>query len=153
VRAACRLPVIAKLSPNVPEFLEVAKASHANGADCVTVSNTFIGMAVDIKNRKPKITNVTAGYSGPGIKPLALRNVWIVIKNLKIPVIASGGIMNVSDALEFLITGASAVEVGTAHFINPRAGVEIIEGIKAYMLEYNTACVKDIIGSLKCSNR
>lgn len=142
--------VITKLSPNVTDIVKIAEAAQDAGSDAVSLVNTFKAMAVDIEKRRPVIATVTGGLSGPCIKPIALRMVWETASKLDIPVIGMGGIMNTGDALEFLICGASAIAVGTANFINPRAAVDIISGIEDYLRERNLSNIKDIIGSLTC---
>ncbi len=149
VREKTRLPVMVKLSPNVTDIVEIAKSVEAAGADSVSLINTITGMAIDARTRRPVLANITGGLSGPAIKPVALRMVWQVAGQVNIPVIGVGGIMNAEDAVEFLIAGASAVQVGTANFINPRATQEIVEGIETYMLENNINCLDTLIGSLQ----
>lgn len=133
VRSATRKPLWVKLSPNVPDIGAIARAAEEAGADAVTLINTLIGMAVDPRTRRPKLSNVTGGLSGPAIKPVALRMVWEACKAVKIPVIGIGGIQTAEDALEFLLVGAAAVQVGTANFRNPNACVEIIDGIRDFL--------------------
>lgn len=140
-REATDLAIIAKLSPNVTDIVKIAAAAEGAGADAVSLVNTFLGMAVDIEKKRPVLGNITGGLSGPAIKPIALRMVWEVYKKVGISVIGIGGIMNSEDAIEFILCGASAIQVGTANFVNPRASTEIIKGIKKY-LKYNK--VKDI---------
>ncbi len=149
VRSSTRLPVIVKLSPNVTDIVAIARAVEAGGADCVSLINTLRGMAINIEKREPELYNVTGGLSGPAIKPVALRMVWEVANGVSVPVIGIGGIMNHRDALEFLIAGARAVQVGTANFINPAATVEIIEGIEKFLSENGIERIGEIIGSLK----
>lgn len=147
VRRRTKKPVMVKLSPNVTDITEIARAAEATGADSLSLINTITGMAIDIRTRRSKLANITGGLSGPAIKPVALRMVWQTAQCVKIPVIGIGGIMNAADALEFLIAGAAAVQVGTANFVNPRAAIEIIEGIEAFLIENNISDVKEIIGS------
>ena len=149
VRNQTSKPVIAKLSPNVTDITEIARAVEAAGADCISLINTITAMAVDINTRRPKIANIIGGLSGPAIKPVALRMVWQVARISKIPIIGIGGIMTAEDALEFLIAGASAIQVGTANFINPHATDEIINGIEAFLIERDISSVKDIVGTLE----
>ncbi|MEN8246385.1 MAG: dihydroorotate dehydrogenase [Thermodesulfobacteriota bacterium] len=149
VRARTHLPVMVKLSPNVTDVVEIAKSVEAAGADSVSLINTITGMAVDARTRRPILANITGGLSGPAIKPVALRMVWQVAGQVNIPVIGVGGIMNAEDAVEFLIAGACAVQVGTANFINPRATQEIVSGIESYMRQNNIDCLDDLIGSLR----
>jgi dihydroorotate dehydrogenase (NAD+) catalytic subunit len=141
-------PVIVKLTPNVSDITVLAKAVEQAGAHALSVINTLTGMAVDINTRRPRLGNVSGGLSGPAIKPVALFMVYQTAKAVRIPVIGIGGILNTTDALEFMIAGASAVQVGTANFINPRATIEIIEGIRDYCLKNNIEQVSDITGSL-----
>jgi dihydroorotate dehydrogenase (NAD+) catalytic subunit len=149
VRGETDLPVIVKLTPNVTDITEIARAVESAGADAVSMINTLTGMSVDIERRRPHLANVTGGLSGPAVKPVALRMVWQVVRSVKIPVIGIGGISTAADALEFLITGASAVQIGTANFIHPAATMEIIDGIEDYMIRHRIACMKDLIGSLQ----
>jgi len=149
VREKTRLPLIAKLSPNVTDIRVIAHSVEKAGADAVSLINTITGMAVDVPTRKPKLANITGGLSGPAIKPIALRMVWEAAQAVRIPVIGIGGIMNATDAMEFFIVGARAVQVGTANFVNPRATVEIVEGLKHYLAENNISDINEIIGSLK----
>ncbi len=144
-------PIIAKLSPNVTSIADIAAAAQDAGADAVSLVNTFMAMAVDIKKRKPVLGNVTGGLSGPAIKPIALKMVYDVKKRVKIPIIAMGGIMTAEDALEFLITGATMVAVGTANFIDPQVPIKVLEGIKKYMKENKILNIRELIGSLKTS--
>jgi len=149
VKKATRLPVITKLSPNVTDISEIAKAAQGGGSDILSLVNTFFGLALDVETRKPKLGNVTGGLSGPAIKPQALYMVREVFQATKMPIIGMGGIMNTQDALEFIICGASAVAIGTATFINPRVSIEIIKGIKKYLQENKIGSVKKLIGRLK----
>jgi dihydroorotate dehydrogenase (NAD+) catalytic subunit len=122
---------------------------EAAGADSISLINTITGMAIDIESRRPKLANITGGLSGPAIKPIALRMVWQVAQSVKIPVIGVGGIMNATDALEFMIAGAAAVQIGTANFINPRATLDVIEGIESYLIAKEIPDISEIIGSLE----
>ncbi len=149
VRKQTSKPLIAKLSPNVSDITEIALAVQEAGADCLSLINTITAMVIDIDTRRPKLANITGGLSGPAIKPVALRMVWQVAQVANIPVIGIGGIMNAEDALEFFIAGASAIQVGTANFINPRATTEIIDGIKSYLERKNISSLKEIIGSME----
>lgn len=149
VKNISKVPVIAKLSPNVTDIAEIAKAAEDAGADAVSLINTFVAMAVDIKKRESVLGNFTGGLSGPAIKPIAVSMVHEVYKAVKVPVIGMGGIMTAKDALEFLIAGATMVAVGTANFINPRAPLDVLEGIKTYMKENKINNMNEIIGSLK----
>jgi dihydroorotate dehydrogenase (NAD+) catalytic subunit len=148
VRNATSLPVIAKLSPNVTDVVPFAdRAAHA-GADALSLINTLLGMAIDIKSRKPKIANVTGGLSGPAIRPVAVRIVWQVYRAVGLPIIGMGGIMNASDAVEFMLAGATAVAVGTANFISPTATVEIVEGIERYLTDNGIDHAPHIVGKV-----
>ncbi len=149
LRALTKKTLIMKLTPNVTHVSDFAKAVEAEGADAVSVTNTFIGMAVDIKKRTPKLSTTTGGLSGPAIKPLALAKVYEATQSVKIPVIGIGGIMTAEDALEFLIVGASAVEIGTANYIDPSAGVTIAEGIERFCVEQKIHSLSELVGSLK----
>lgn len=145
----CDIPVIVKLSPNVSDIAVVAQAVEEGGADGVSLINTLIGMAIDLDSRRPALANVIGGLSGPAIKPVALRMVYQVAQRVDIPVVGIGGIDCARDALEFLVAGATAVQVGTANFINPRAGEEIVEGIAAYVKEHKLDSIRDLIGTLQ----
>ncbi len=141
-------PVIVKLSPNVTDIALMARAVEEAGADAISLINTLIGMAIDIHSRRPKLANRTGGLSGPAVKPVALRMVWQAAQAVRIPVIGIGGIATAEDALEFILAGASAVQVGTANFYNPQAAMEIIDGIKAYLSRYQETSLSGIIGGL-----
>jgi dihydroorotate dehydrogenase (NAD+) catalytic subunit len=149
VRAQTSKPLMVKLSPNVTDIAEIATSVVAAGADSISLINTITGMAVDIETRRPKLANVTGGLSGPAIKPIALRMVWQVVQTVDVPVIGIGGIMTAEDALEFLIVGATAVQIGTANFVNPNAAMEIIDGIESYLAARGIRRLSDIIGSLE----
>ncbi len=148
IRSETDLPLIVKLTPNVTDIAGIALAVEAAGADAVSLINTLTGMSVDIEKRRPHLANVTGGLSGPAIRPVALRMVWQVVRAVKVPVIGIGGIRTASDALEFLITGAIAVEIGTANFVQPSATLEILDGIVDYMNRHNIGKITDLIGSL-----
>ncbi|OGP80919.1 MAG: dihydroorotate dehydrogenase B catalytic subunit [Deltaproteobacteria bacterium RBG_16_64_85] len=148
VRKATGKSLWVKLSPNVADIASVAAAAEGAGADAVSLINTIVGMAVDHRTRRPKLSNVTGGLSGPAIKPVALRMVWEVCRRVKIPVIGIGGIQTAADALEFLLVGASAVQVGTANFRNPRACVEILEGVETFLREERLAGISEYRGKL-----
>lgn len=148
VRRVCSKPLIVKLSPNVTDITEIARAVEGQGADSVSLVNTFLGMAIDAEKRIPLLSTVTGGLSGPAIKPIALRMVWQVYNAVKIPVIGMGGIMNAADAIEFILAGASAVQVGTAIFKDPFIPLHIIEGIKDYMERHKLQSINDLIGNL-----
>lgn len=142
-------PVIIKLSPNVTDITVMAKAVEEAGADMISLINTLIGMAIDVKSWRPVLGNVSGGLSGPAVKPVALRLVWQVAQVVKIPIIGMGGIMTAEDAIEFLLAGASAVAVGTANFVNPSAAQDVADGIKDYLKERNLTDVKELVGQLK----
>jgi len=149
VRGETRLPLIVKLTPNVTDITEIALAAEAAGADAVSLINTLTGMSVDIETRRPHLANVTGGLSGPAIRPVALRMVWQVVHAIKIPVIGIGGIMTAPDALEFIIAGARAIQVGTANFINPASMLNILDGIEEYLIRHRMRDIMELIGSLK----
>jgi dihydroorotate dehydrogenase (NAD+) catalytic subunit len=149
IRKQITKPLMVKLSPNVTDITEIAKSVEAEGADSISLINTITGMAIDIETRRPKIGNITGGLSGPAIKPVALRMVWQVAQTVNIPVVGIGGIMTAKDALEFLIAGAVAVQIGTANFINPHATTDIIDGIETFLMERNISDISDIIATLK----
>lgn len=149
VRRSTRLPVMVKLSPNVTDIVAMARSVEAAGADAISLINTLIGMAIDARTRKPKLANIIGGLSGPAIKPVALRMVWQVASAVKIPVVGIGGIGTAEDAIEFLLAGATAVQVGTANFYNPAAASQIIAGIEEYLHQQGESSVRSIIGSLK----
>lgn len=148
VRKVCRKTLIVKLSPNVTDIAEMARAGEAAGADCISLINTILGMAIDINTRRPILGNVMGGLSGPAVKPIAVRMVYQVSKAVKIPVIGMGGISNADDAVEFLLAGASAVMIGTAGFVNPCVWAETIDGIKLYMEKHGFGKISDITGAL-----
>jgi dihydroorotate dehydrogenase (NAD+) catalytic subunit len=148
VRKATKLPLIVKLSPNVTDIGLMARVAEDAGADAVSLINTLTGMTIDIQTRRPKLANITGGLSGPAVKPVAVRMVWEVYRSVKIPVIGMGGIMSGEDAVEFMLAGATAVAVGTANFINPRATLEILSGIESYMKEKKVADVRDLTGGM-----
>lgn len=149
VKAETSLPVIVKLTPNVTDITVIAEAVEKAGADAISLINTLTGMSVDLKTRKPHLKNITGGLSGPAIKPVALRMVWQVVQRVSVPVIGIGGIMTAEDALEFLILGAKAVQIGTANFINPHATLNVIEGIKNYLSANKIKDVNEIIGTFQ----
>ena len=135
-----------KLSPNVTSIQEIALAAEASGADSVSLINTLMGMAINVKTRKPVLSTITGGLSGPCVKPVALRMVWQVAKAVKIPVVGLGGISCANDAIEFLLAGASAIQIGTANFIDPTISVKVVDGINEYLNQNGFKSVKDIIG-------
>ena len=149
VKEVTGLPVIVKLTPNVTDITAIAAAVEKAGADAISLINTLTGMSVDIFTRRPHLKNVTGGLSGPAIKPVALRMVWQVLQKISIPVIGIGGIMNAEDALEFLILGAKAVQIGTANFINPQATIEIIADIERYMELNGIKNISKLIGTFR----
>ncbi len=149
VRKAYDKTLIVKLSPNVTNIAEIARAVEAAGADSVSLINTLLGMAIDAEKRKPILSTITGGMSGAAVKPIALRMVWQVAQAVKIPVIGLGGIMNWRDAVEFLLAGATAIQIGTANFIDPAITVKVAQGIDDYLNRHGFTSVKDIIGGLE----
>jgi len=149
VRRVTQRPVIAKLTPNVTDIAEIARAVEGAGADGISLINTLVGMAIDVARRRPILGNVTGGLSGPAVKPVALAMVWKVHQAVDVPLMGIGGIATARDALEFIIAGASLVQVGTASFVDPNAGVEIVEGIQAYCEERGIEDVGSLVGSLE----
>ncbi|MDR0895035.1 MAG: dihydroorotate dehydrogenase [Prevotellaceae bacterium] len=149
VRAVYRKTLIVKLSPNVTDITEIARAVEQGGADSVSLINTMLGMAIDAERRRPVLSTITGGLSGPAVKPVALRMVWQVAKAVKIPVIGLGGIMNWRDAVEFMLAGASAVQIGTANFIDPTVTVKVIAGIDDYLERHGYRSVREIVGALE----
>ncbi len=149
VKGATNLPVVMKLSPNVTDICAIAESVEAAGADALSLINTLTGMAVDVERRRPHLYNITGGLSGPAVKPVALRMVWQVVNRVRIPVIGLGGIMNATDALEFLIVGAKAVQVGTASFVDPCATLKVLDGIVQYLREHRLSDLSALIGSLE----
>ncbi|ADH86683.1 dihydroorotate dehydrogenase [Desulfurivibrio alkaliphilus] len=148
VRRASKLPLIIKLSPNVTDIQLMARSVAESGADAVSLINTLLGMAIDLAGRRPRLANVVGGLSGPAIKPVALRMVWQAAQAVKIPVIGIGGIMTAEDALEFIVAGAHAVQVGTANFVNPGATEEIVEGIAAYLAKQGLKSINQLRNTL-----
>ncbi len=151
VRKVYPKTLIVKLSPNVTDITEIARVVEDEGADALSLINTLLGMAIDAKTRRPMLSTITGGLSGPAIKPIALRMVWQVSKVVKVPIIGIGGIMNTNDAVEFLLAGASAIQVGTANFIDPQATIKIIEGLERYLAEHNITDINELIGGLNVS--
>ena len=149
VRAETKRPIILKLSPNVTDITEIARAGEAEGADAVSLINTLLGMAIDARTRRPKLARNVGGLSGPAVKPVALRMVWQVASAVSIPVIGCGGITTGEDAVEFLLAGATAVQVGTANFVDPTSAVRIVDGITEYCREQGVNRVSELIGALK----
>lgn len=148
-RAKTQLPLIAKLSPNVTDIAEIAKAAERGGADILSAINTLVGMAVNWRKREPLVANYTGGLSGPAVKPVALRCVWQVANAVKLPVIAIGGISNADDVLEFMVAGASAVQLGTILFVEPNAGQTIHAGLKERLIEAGVKRISELVGTLK----
>ncbi len=146
VRAVYSKKLIVKLSPNVTNIVDFAKVVEEEGADSISLINTLLGMSVDVEKMTPALSTITGGLSGPAIKPVALRMVWQVAKEVKVPVIGIGGIMTTSDALEFFLAGASAVQIGTASFIDPLASIKILEGIENYLIKKGISDIKEIVG-------
>ena len=146
VRAAYKKKLIVKLSPNVTNIVDFARVVEEEGADSISLINTLLGMSIDVTKMRPSLSTITGGLSGPAIKPVALRMVWQVANAVKIPVIGMGGIMNTADALEFILAGASAAQIGTASFIDPQASVKILEGIEEYLLRKGIKDINEIIG-------
>ncbi len=149
VRRAYPKTLVVKLSPNVTDIASIAKAVEAEGADAVSLINTLLGMAVNAETQRPVLSTVTGGLSGACVKPIALRMVWQVYHAVKVPIIGLGGIMNATDAIEFFLAGATAIQVGTANFINPRVTMEIVDGIAAYLERKNIGSVRELVGQLK----
>ena len=149
VKDKADVPVMVKLSPNVSDITVIAKAVEDAGADAISLINTLIGMAIDVRTRRPALANIIGGLSGPAIKPIALRMVYQVAKVVSIPIVGIGGIESAEDALEFMLAGATAVQIGTANFINPRACEEVLEGIDAYARAENLLSIRSIIGGLR----
>ena len=149
VRKAYDKTLIVKLSPNVTDITEIARAVEGAGADSVSLINTMLGMAIDAERRRPILSTVTGGMSGPAVKPVALRMVWQVAKAVKIPVIGLGGICSATDAIEFLLAGASAIQIGTANFIDPAISEKVVDGIEEYLVRHGFNSVQDIIGALE----
>ena len=149
VRKAFDKTLIVKLSPNVTDITEIAKAVEGAGADSISLINTLLGMAINSETRKPVLSTITGGLSGPAIKPVALRMVWQVANAVKVPVIGIGGIMNAIDAVEFLLAGASAVQVGTANFIDPQVTIKIIDGIEDYLRRHQVNSIIELIGAME----
>jgi len=147
VRKVTTLTLIVKLSPNVTDIALMARSAEEGGADAVSLVNTFRAMAINIHSKKPELGNIIGGLSGPAIKPIALRMVWEVHQAVKVPIIGMGGIMKAEDAIEFILAGASAIQIGTANLVNPRAGIEVIQGIKRYLVQNNIDRIQELIGA------
>lgn len=149
-REATSRPLIVKLTPNVTDITEIARAAEASGADAISLINTLLGMAIDVKRRRPVLARVVGGFSGPAVKPVALRMVWQCSKAVSVPILGMGGVTTGTDAVEFILAGATAVAVGTANFMNPQATVDVIDGIIDYCEEQGVNDVNDLIGALEC---
>lgn len=148
VRSVYHKTLIVKLSPNVTDITEIARSVEAEGADAVSMINTLLGMAIDAEKRKPILSTITGGLSGPAVKPIALRMVWQTAKSIAIPIIGMGGICNATDAIEFMLAGASAIQVGTFNFVDPAATIKIAEGIEEYMQRHQLSDISELIGAL-----
>lgn len=149
-REATSRPLIVKLTPNVTDITEIARAAEASGADAISLINTLLGMAIDVKRRRPVLARVVGGFSGPAVKPVALRMVWQCSKTVSVPILGMGGVTTGTDAVEFMLAGATAVAVGTANFMNPQSTVDVIDGIIDYCEEQGVNDVNDLIGALEC---
>jgi dihydroorotate dehydrogenase (NAD+) catalytic subunit len=149
VRKVYHKTMVVKLSPNVTDIGELARSAEASGADSLSLINTLMGMAIDAESRRPILATITGGLSGPAVKPIALRQVWEVAKSVKLPIIGMGGIMNATDAIEFFLAGASAIQVGTANYLDPTITLKIIDGIDDYLNRHKYSSIKDIIGGLQ----
>jgi dihydroorotate dehydrogenase (NAD+) catalytic subunit len=146
VREACSLPIIVKLSPNVTDVVAIARAVEEAGADALSVANTLVGMTVDVATGRPYIANVTAGLSGPAIRPIVVRMVYQIAKAVAVPIVGVGGVTSTGDALQYLMAGATAVQVGTANFVNPNTALEIIDGLRTYLLAHGLSSVGELVG-------
>ena len=142
--------MIVKLTPNVTDITEIAKVAQEEGADAISLINTLLGMAIDAKRRKPVLARVVGGLSGPAVKPVALRMVWQCHQAIDVPILGMGGVTTGTDAVEFMLAGATAVAVGTANFMNPHATIDVVEGIEAYCEEQGVSDVNELIGALEC---
>ena len=149
-RAATARPLIVKLTPNVTDVAEIARAAEAGGADALSLINTLLGMGIDARRRRPLLARVVGGLSGPAVKPVALRMVWECSKAVRVPILGMGGVCNGTDAVEFLLAGATAVAVGTANFANPHAAVDVVDGIAAFCEDEGISDVNELIGALEC---
>jgi dihydroorotate dehydrogenase (NAD+) catalytic subunit len=150
VRQATSKTLITKLSPNVTDIVEIAQAAESAGSDALSLINTLTAISIDVETRKPKIASITAGLSGPAIRPVALKMVWEAYQKVRIPIIGMGGIMDTLSALEFFIAGATAISIGTANFINPRVSIEIVSGLEWYLKINKIKSIKELIGALQC---
>jgi dihydroorotate dehydrogenase (NAD+) catalytic subunit len=153
IRKATRLPIVPKLSPNVTDITSIARACADAGADALSLINTLLGVSIDAETRGWRLANITGGLSGPAIKPVALRMVWQVAQAVDLPIIGIGGIANAADAVEFLLAGADAVQIGTANFVNPMTAVEVVDGIDDYLRRHGIANVSEIVGTVGGGNR
>jgi dihydroorotate dehydrogenase (NAD+) catalytic subunit len=153
VRTVTQLPIIPKLTPNVTDVASFARASEDAGADAISLVNTFLGMAIDVETRRPKLSNIAGGLSGPAIRPIAVRMVYECRRMVKIPIIGMGGIASATDALEFMIAGAAAVQVGTANFVDPFIWTKLLEGLRDYLRRHNIARVSDVTGMIDTTAR
>lgn len=153
VRAVYDKTLIVKLSPNVTDITEIARAVEAEGADSISMINTLLGMGIDAEKRRPVLSTITGGLSGPAVKPIALRMVWQTAQAVKVPIIGMGGIASATDAIEFLLAGASAVEVGTYNFVDPSVTTQIVDGIEDYMRRHGFTDIQDLIGALQISKK
>jgi len=153
VRKVTRLPVIPKLTPNVTDVASFAKAAEEAGADAISLVNTFLAMAIDIHTRRPKLTNIVGGLSGPAIRPIAIRMVYECRRAVKIPILGMGGIANADDVIEFMIAGANAVQVGTMNFVDPFIWAKLMDGIRGYMAKHSIARLQDIVGAVDTTAR
>lgn len=153
VRAVYDKTLIVKLSPNVTDITEIARAVEAEGADSISMINTLLGMAIDAEKRRPILSTITGGLSGPAVKPIALRMVWQTSQAVKVPIIGMGGIASATDAIEFLLAGASAVEVGTYNFVDPAVTTQIVDGIEDYMLRHGITDIQELIGGLDVTKK
>jgi dihydroorotate dehydrogenase (NAD+) catalytic subunit len=153
VKKVTHLPVIPKLTPNVTDVASFARAAEEGGADAISLVNTFVAMAIDVETRRPKLSNIVGGLSGPAIRPIAVRMVYECRRAVKIPIIGMGGIATARDVLEFIIAGASAVQVGTANFVDPFIWAKLLDGLREYMQRHAVARVSDLVGTIDLSSR
>jgi len=147
VRRNTSLPMMVKLSPNVNDIATIARAVEAEGTDAISLINTLVAMQIDLEKRRPRIANITAGLSGPAVRPVAVRMVYQIAQAVSLPIVGIGGISETDDALEFLMAGATAIQVGTANFVNPRASTEIIDGLDDYVVRHQLTHIRDIVGA------
>jgi dihydroorotate dehydrogenase (NAD+) catalytic subunit len=149
VKDRSRRPIIVKLSPNVTDVTELARAAEAGGADALTVANTFLAMAIDTDTFKPRISTITGGLSGPAIRPITLRMVYQCVRAVKIPIVGLGGIVKAEDAVEYFLAGASAIQVGTASFYDPRAPLNVLQGLEKWLKKKGLSSIRDLVGQMK----